>query len=160
ELGLPHEHLQFGTGTVDPLLGLDVSRVVGAGITLAAFAQGQAPLYADGYGYQAGTRLLGGGEAQRAFGDVSVRLGAAVAHEFPGGGDGGVPRDDGNRGRSDFCLGAGATMPLGQDWSVSADLRARAWGQVVGAQLDLPLVAEISVGRLWHFESTPEADED
>ncbi|HEY8207079.1 MAG TPA: hypothetical protein VIG99_06350 [Myxococcaceae bacterium] len=157
-LGLPHQHLQFGTGTVDPLVALEASRDIG-GVGIAAFVHGQAPLYANGRGYQAGTRLLGGLQAQRTLGPVSLRLGATLVHEFPERWNGLVPLDDGNQGRTDLFVGAGATVPLSGDWSISVDVRGRAWGHVVGAQLELPLVAEVSFGRLWHFEEAEDEHE-
>jgi thiol-disulfide isomerase/thioredoxin len=151
--GLPHEHIQFGTGTVDPLLGLDLSRDLGR-FSLAAFAFAQVPLYRDRYGYQAGTRVLGGLVASSGLGlnGPSFRLSATGVQEFPERWDGVIPLTDGNQGRTDLFIGPGVTMPFATDWSVSLDLRFRAYGNVVGAQLDLPLVAEVSVGRLFHLE--------
>jgi thiol-disulfide isomerase/thioredoxin len=151
ELGIPHEHFQFGTGTVDPMAGVDASRDLGP-VALAAFAQAQVPLFAGRYGYQAGARFLGGVEAQRRVGPITARLGATLAHELPERWFGVVPLEDGNQGRTDLFVGAGATVPLG-DWSISVDVHARAWGHVVGAQLDMPVIAEVSFGRLVHFDS-------
>lgn len=159
ELGIPHEHFQFGTGTADPLIGLDASRDLGP-VSLAAFAQGQVPLYAGRYGYQAGARLLGGLEAQRQVGPITARLGATLSRELPERWNGVVPLDDGNQGRTDLFIGAGATVPVGNDWSITVDVRARAWGHVVGAQLDLPVIAEVSFGRLVHFDSGTEGSEE
>src|SRR5262249_18710400 len=44
DLGLPHEHIQFGTGTVDPLVAIDLTKTF-SGWSLAAFGQAQIPLY-------------------------------------------------------------------------------------------------------------------
>jgi thiol-disulfide isomerase/thioredoxin len=152
-LGLPHEHIQLGTGTVDPVLGADLSVPLGR-VTLSAFAWTQAPLYQGPQGYQAGTRLLGGLalSAPLLDTDASLRVTGVGYNEWPERWNGAVPTTDGNQGRADVYLGAGLTVPFAEDWSVSVDLRARAWGYVQGAQLDLPLVAEVSVGRLFHFE--------
>jgi len=153
--GLPHEHFQLGTGTVDPLVALDASKDLGP-VALAAFAQAQVPFFEGRYGYQAGARLLGGLEAQREVGPLTARLGATLSHEFPERWNGAVPLEDGNQGRTDLFVGAGVTVPVGGDWSITVDVRARAWGHVVGAQLDLPVIAEVSVGRLLHLESGTE----
>jgi thiol-disulfide isomerase/thioredoxin len=152
--GLPHEHIQFGTGTVDPLLGLDLSQDFGK-FSVAAFAFAQLPFYSDRYGYQAGDRFLGGivGSSTLGLNGPSCRLSATLVQELPERWDGIVPLTDGNQGRTDLFIGPGITVPFATDWSVSLDLRIRAYGNVVGAQLDLPLVAEVSAGRLFHFEN-------
>ena len=149
-LGLAHEHIQLGTGTVDPVLSLDASLALG-GTTLAAFSGLQALLYEGGTGYRAGVRSLAGAVVARPVGPVSLRLSAAVVHEQPERWQGRVPSDDGNQGRTDLYLAPGATFAFG-DWSVSADVRARVLSQVVNAQLEMPLVVELSVGRLLHLE--------
>jgi thiol-disulfide isomerase/thioredoxin len=155
-MGLPHEHIQFGTGTFDPVLGVDAALPVGRA-TLSAFAQTQVPLYAGSQGYQAGTRLFGGLTVAAPFADtdVTLRATALAVNEWAERWDGQVPTEDGNQGRADVYLGAGLTIPFAEDWSVSMDLRGRAWGYAKNAQLDLPLVLEVSVGRLFHFESNP-----
>jgi thiol-disulfide isomerase/thioredoxin len=155
-MGLPHEHLQFGTGTFDPVAGIDAALPVGRA-TLSAFGLTQVPLYAGPQGYQAGTRLFGGLALAAPFGesDVVMRATAIGLGEWPERWGGVVPTEDGNQGRADVYLGAGMTVPFADDWSVSIDLRGRMWGYAKNAQLDLPLVLEVSVGRLFHFESGP-----
>lgn len=103
-LGLPHEHIQFGTGTFDPLFGLDVQKDFGSW-SLAGFAQTQVPLYEGPRGYQAGARATEG------------------------------------------------TIPFAGDYSVSFDVQARVYGYTFNAQLSLPVVVEVSIGRLFHLES-------
>src|SRR5688572_1763914 len=48
--GLPHQHIQFGTGTVDPMLGLGAGRRFGA-TTLQLGALGRFPVATNGHGY-------------------------------------------------------------------------------------------------------------
>ena len=153
EEGLPHQHILFGTGTFDPLVAIDLAHDFGPW-QLSAWAQAQIPLYRNKYGYQAGTRIIAGLLASSAFGTVasSFRLGLTVVQEFAERWDGVVPTTDGNQGRTDLFLGPGVTIPIGGEWSVSIDLRGRVWGQTVNAQLSLPLVVEISIGRLFHLE--------
>jgi thiol-disulfide isomerase/thioredoxin len=159
-MGLPHEHLQFGTGTFDPLVGLDAAVPMGRA-TVSAFGLTQVPLYTGRQGYQAGARLFGGLAVSAPFGDSEVMLRATAlgVNEWPERWDGVVPTEDGNQGRSDVYLGAGVTLPFSDDWSVSIDLRGRMWGYAKNAQLDLPLVLDVSVGRLFHFESEPQQDD-
>ena len=161
DMGLPHQHVQLGTGTFDPLLGLDVSRDF-TRFALAAFGFAQAPLYAGGTGYQAGTRLAGGLVASSTFGLTrpTFRLGVLALHEFAERWDGRVPEEDGNLGRTDLFVGLGVTVPLASDWSVNFDVRGRVWGHVVGGQLQMPVVLEVSVGRLFHLESGEHEDAD
>lgn len=151
--GLPHEHIQFGTGTFDPVLSVDLSRNFGPW-SLAGFAQTQLPLYRGPQGYQAGVRVVGGVVGVTSFGltGPSFRLGVTALHEFAERWDGRVPTDDGNQGRTDLFVGPGVTIPFLNDWSVSLDVRARVYGHAVNAQLNMPLVVELSVGRLFHFE--------
>jgi hypothetical protein len=59
DMGLPHQHIQFGNGTFDPLLALDVSRSFGR-LQAAAYGQAQLTLYANTKGFQAGSRLFAG----------------------------------------------------------------------------------------------------
>ncbi len=154
ELGLPHEHVQFGTGTLDPVLGVDVARDFQLW-SIAAFGASQLPLYAGVHGYQAGIRLGGGLLVSSRFGlpRATFRLGVNWVQELPERWDGAVPTEDGNLGRTDLFAGAGVTVPFLDDWSVSLDVRARVWGHVVGAQFSMPVVVELSLGRLFHFES-------
>jgi len=50
--GLPHEHIQFGTGTVDPVVSLLWSKPVGK-VVLSAAADAQIPLMENSRGFKA-----------------------------------------------------------------------------------------------------------
>jgi hypothetical protein len=154
EEGLPHEHIQFGTGTWDPDLGIDVSAPLG-GVTLAAFASLQAPLYQGPQGYRAGARSSGGVLVSRGSDPVTLRLGAQVLHEQPERWQGQVPSADGNQGRTDLYVGPGVSWNFSGEWTLNADLRIRAWSHVVNAQLDMPVVLQLGIGRLFHLETDP-----
>ncbi len=157
ELGESHEHVQFGTGTFDPVLGLDVSKDLGP-LSVGAFGFTQLPFTQSRYGYQAGVRVMGGVVAMSGFGlgGPMFRVNAMAMHEVAERWDGEVPTEEGNLGRTDLFVGAGATLPFATDWSVSLDVRVRAWGQVVGAQLEMPVVVALSIGRLFHLEDSME----
>lgn len=152
-LGLPHEHLQFGTGTFDPLVGADLSKDFGRW-SLAGFGQGQFPLYEGSEGYKAGARVVAGAVVTSHLGlpNTSFRLGLTAVHEAAERWNGQVPTDDGNQGRTDLFLGPGVTIPFANDWSVSFDVRGRVYGRAVNAQLNLPVLLEVSIGRLFHLE--------
>ena len=148
DAGLPHQHVQFGTGTVDPILGIDAGRAFGAW-SVAGFGQIQLPLYEGAQGFQAGARLLGGATVTRG----AWRLGFTAAHETAERWDGRKPVEDGNLGRTDLFLGPGVTIPFGTDYSASLDVAVRVFGDTQGAQLEMPVVVTVSVGRLFHLES-------
>ena len=107
-----HQHIQFGSGVVNPLLGGDLSytwaRVSARLSALAQLSFGQ-----NLYGFQAGSRVLGGA-------GVNIRvvegllLGATVdsVTELPERWDGRIEQD-GNVGRSDVLVGAQVTWRLG-----------------------------------------------
>jgi thiol-disulfide isomerase/thioredoxin len=149
--GLPHEHIQFGTGTWDPVVAFDASAPVG-GFSLAAFAGLQAPLYEGPRGYRAGARSQGGLVLSRPFEPVTLRLSAQVLHEQPERWHGHVPTDDGNQGRTDLYVAPGLTWNFTGEWMLNADVRIRTWSHVVNAQLDMPVVLELGIGRLFHLE--------
>jgi hypothetical protein len=50
--GKKHEHIQFGSGTVDPLVSISWSRPLGR-FLLAAYADAQVPLYENSQGFRA-----------------------------------------------------------------------------------------------------------
>ena len=149
--GLPHQHIQFGTGTWDPVLSLDASAGIGS-FSLAGFIGLQAPLYEGPRGYRAGARSQGGLVLSRPFDGVTVRLSTELLHEQPERWGGRVPSDDGNQGRTDLYLAPGVTWNFSGEWMVSADVRVRAWSHVVNAQLEMPVVLSVGLGRLFHLE--------
>ena len=55
-LGRKHEHIQFGSGTVDPVLLLQWSRPVGS-LQLSASLDGRFPLYENRHGFRAPVSL-------------------------------------------------------------------------------------------------------
>jgi thiol-disulfide isomerase/thioredoxin len=149
--GLPHEHIQFGTGTWDPVVSADASANLDVW-TFGAFGALQAPLYEGSRGYRAGARSTAGIVVSRPLGPVSVRLAGQVLHERPERWHGRVPTEDGNQGRTDVYVAPGVTWNFSGDWSMSADVRVRAFSHVVNAQLDMPVVLELGIGRLVHLE--------
>ncbi len=151
--GLPHEHVQMGTGTFDPVLGLDLSHAF-TGFSLSGFVQTQVPLYSGPTGYRAGARGTAGLLASSKLGLTApdFRLALIGVHEWAERWNGEVPLSDGNQGKTDLFLGPGVTLPFGKDWSVSLDVRARIYGHAVNAQLEMPLLLEVSLGRLFHLE--------
>lgn len=56
----PHEHISFGSGTVDPLAGLQMTVPLDRGLSIAGFAWTRVPLYRGRQGYRAGPRVSAG----------------------------------------------------------------------------------------------------
>jgi hypothetical protein len=60
DAGLPHEHIQFGTGTFDPLLELYYFAPISGRVSASANALGKFPLYENDKGYQGPVEVSSG----------------------------------------------------------------------------------------------------
>lgn len=124
DLGRRHQHIQFGSGTLDPVLALDLSKPAGRWL-LTGYALGQAALYGNRHGFRTGTRVSGGAQAgRRVWRSLTGALGMEASHEGPERWDGQI-RQDGSLGRSEVlvalslvqafrtaALGLSARMPV------------------------------------------------
>ena len=152
EQGLPHQHVQFGTGTFTPIAGLELAYPIGP-LSARAHGQAQLSLYDSAYGYRAGTRLLGGVEVGGVLGGA-LRVGATadVFHEEPERWSGAI-HQDGNLGRTDVLAGATLALPLG-DFVLSASVKIPVFQHVVQAgpetgQLTYPAIGSIGLQRVF-----------
>ncbi|MBM7116311.1 hypothetical protein [Archangium primigenium] len=110
--GLTHQHIQFGTGTFNPVLSVDAARSLGR-FRLQAYGQAQLFLYRNRLGYQAGNRLAAGAAVETAVvRRLRLGLGVDVLNEQPERWDG-VVQQDGNVGRTDVLAGATLLYPVG-----------------------------------------------
>jgi hypothetical protein len=110
--GIIHQHIQLGTGTVDPIGMVEASRSFGA-VEVDLFAQGQLSLYENVHGYRAPLRLSGGGSVgTRVVGDFELALGLEGYHEGAERWDG-VIRQDAALGRTEILGAVLATQSLG-----------------------------------------------
>jgi len=143
--GLPHQHIQFGTGTVDPMLSVVVSRRFG---DWSATASGAArwTLAENSHGYRAGDRYgVTFGVARALPRGLAARAGFEWAREQAEMWDG-VLEEEGNLGRSDLFGMVGLAHPTA--WGLlAADVRWPLTSDVVGAQMDLPLIVRLSLTR-------------
>ena len=143
--GLPHQHLQFGTGTWDPLLGIGIGRRVGRinwSLTgLARFVVGE-----NARGYRPGHRYAASLQADR---PLSARwhllAGADLMREQSETWQG-RREEEGNLGRTDVLLGAGVARTLGAG-SLSLALRVPIVTRAASAQLDYPVIVSIGWSR-------------
>lgn len=110
--GLRHQHIQLGSGTLDPVLVLEASTSLDSWL-LRAYAQGKASLYENSHGHRAPTRIDGGVAIGHALvGPLGGSVGADVSHETPERWDGEI-RQDGNLGRTELLAALGLSYTLG-----------------------------------------------
>jgi len=147
DLGVAHEHSQFGSGTFEPLVGVDAARVI-AGVRVDAFALSVQSLYANGHGYQAGDRYAAGIGAASALGTKQFRFRATFEgqHETAETWHGVTHTDEGNTGRTDLLGGLEATWRVTDDWHLGASAKLPVYTHVQGGQLDGSLFVGISIG--------------
>lgn len=155
--GLEHQHIQFGTGTFNPLAALEAAYTV-ASVELRGYAQTQLMLYENRRGYQAGNRYGAGALAEmRIAGELRVSAGADVVTEMPERWEG-VVEQDGNLGRTDFLLGASALLPLGA-FTASLGVKVPVYQHVIrspghdGGQLTYPAIVSLGLRRTFDLKS-------
>lgn len=147
--GLQHQHIQMGTGTLNPVVAAEAARSWGKW-RLGVFALSQQVVYANGHGYQAGDRYAGGVALRRRLGERwSVRGGIDALGETAERWGGETPTDDGNRGRLDLIAGAGASWAVTKQVGIDVALKIPVVTHVVGGQLDMPAIVEL--GASWSF---------
>lgn len=101
--GKRHQHIQFGSGTIDPVLSLDISNPVGRWVYLV-YAQGQMSLYGNQHAFQAGTKASGGVQAgRRIWQAMTGAMGLEALYEGPERWDGEILQD-GSLGRTEALL--------------------------------------------------------
>jgi hypothetical protein len=127
--GLRHQHIQFGSGTFDPVVGFDLVRPIGK-VQVTGYGLAQSSLYENRHGFRAGTRLLGGLQVgRRLFGSLTGGLGLDVLHEAPERWDGRI-QQDGNLGRTELLAGFSLMQSLGE-MSVGLTVRFPVWRRIV-----------------------------
>lgn len=150
DAGKSHQHIQFGTGTFSPILGVDVSKKIGRYL-LGAYGQTQLSFYENGHGYQAGNRYIGGLSAETEFEKLRVGLGTDLLHEEPERWSG-VIKQDGNVGRTDLLAGGTVGYKFGRI-ATTLSLKVPIWQTFLGeshhgddpGQLTYPAIVNIAV---------------
>jgi thiol-disulfide isomerase/thioredoxin len=151
--GLPHEHFQMGTGTIDPVIDLEVSRAW-TRWRAGAYALAQLAFYEDSYGYQVGDRYAGGVDVVRTIGRRwRVDGGAFVDKQLADRWAQTPDPTEGNLGRFDLMLTGGASWIAARDLSVDLGVKVPVVTHVVGGQLDMPAI--VDVGVTWSFGGPP-----
>ena len=148
--GRRHQHVQFGNGTFDPLLMLDVSRTV-APVDLSAYAQTQLTVYENAEGFRAGNRYFAGLQAgTMVLAKLTTTLGVDLLSERPERWSG-VVQQDGNLGRTELLGGLALSRPFGR---TTGSLIARfplyrriVEGDTAKGRLSSPVMLSIVVSR-------------
>jgi hypothetical protein len=145
--GLPHQHLQLGTGTWDPVLGLAAGRRLGS-FSLTAITLARLGLEENDRGYRPGHRFQAGLSAERPLAGVwRVSSGVEVAREEPERWHGVVEEEEGNLGRTDLLLTVGVMRPLASLGGLRIAVSVPIVTRTRGAQLDYPLIVSVGVSR-------------
>lgn len=130
--GVWHQHVQFGNGTWDPLLGLAARRSLG-GTTLDVDAFARLTAYENDKGFRSGHRFRAGAELARPLlPSLTGSLGLSWQREEAELWDG-LREEEGNLGRTDVMLELGLAHPVP---GVGAFV----------ASLSIPLVSDLDVG--------------
>jgi len=141
-LGLPHQHIQFGTGTWDPMLSVAALRSLGE-VGISASVSAKVTLSENTHGYRAGNRygiLLG---ANRKLGGIwGTNLGMTLDRESPEKWDGQI-EVEGNLGRTDLMLaaGIGRAVPRVGSFGIKVQVPLKTWA--TGEQVKYPLIVSL-----------------
>ena len=107
-----HQHVQFGTGTFDPVLGLELARSYGR-LQGTLYSQFRTALYENSYGFQAGARTLVGLQGGYRFAERAVSLlSVEYMRDAPERWSGEI-QQDGILGRQEILLGASVGFSFG-----------------------------------------------
>ena len=150
EQGSPHQHVFFGTGTLDPLVGLEVYRP-SSSLPMAGWLRLRTSFSANSFGYRGGTRVSSGMGVNPSFGLKSWSfLGQlALYHEEASRWD---DRNARNSGRTDLLGNLGVFWTPAVDWNLHVVVQIPENLSARGGQLELsPTVSFGGVYslRLW-----------
>jgi hypothetical protein len=140
-----HEHVQFGSGTVMPIVGLGLSFAAGPTV-LAASGQAIFSFYDDRYGYRAPSSFFLSARATLPLLGGALKPYAAV--ELPYQTDelwSGAIGAEGPTARAELLLGGGLSWEFYAPWSVELGFRARAAKLTEAATFDYPGVLQIAI---------------
>ena len=144
--GLAHQHIQFGTGTWDPVVGLAAGRRLGqVGLTVNGLAH--LVFATNKHGYQAGDRFYASAALDRRIaGAWRGSAGLDLAREQTETWDGRIEME-GNLGRTDLLASIGVTRPLGRAGSFHVTAKIPLVTRATGAQVRYPVIIAVGVSR-------------
>ena len=145
-MGAEHEHIQFGTGTFNPVLGAE-GHYLADRFSLGVWGVTQQVLYESAKGYQAGDRYAAGAAVESRLGlrAWSFRIGPEMQAESRERWHGVAHTDEGNQGRVDVLAAAGVSWWLGEGMRVTGALKVPVWTHVIGGQVEYPVLVQLGV---------------
>jgi hypothetical protein len=142
-LGLPHQHIQFGTGTWDPIASVSASRPL-AGLAVGVTGAARFTLYENSYGYRAGNMYAATVNASPNWrGAWGLEGDVTLSHENAERWDGHV-EEEGNLGRTDLFLGVGVRRRMPPVGAVSLHAQFPVATRTVGDQVHYPAIVSLS----------------
>ena len=151
--GDEHQHIFFGTGTFDPVIGGE-ARYEASGWTGRFWARSRVSLYANSHGYTGPGVTQGGLGAMSPLGTSEFSFMAEVGamHETPAKWGGEQAK---NSGRTEFMVNLGASWFTSPNVVFSAMVKRPIYTIVLGGQMDIPLLAMLSVSYTEMAEDAP-----
>jgi hypothetical protein len=144
--GVPHEHIQFGTGTWDPLVGAAMATRAGS-VHLQASAWARVVLLTNAHGYRAGDRFTLLTSAARPVAPAwTASAGLQLARENAERWDGRV-ENEGNLGRTDLMALAGISRSLLRGGTAGVTVLLPLLTEAHGAQVSYPLIVSLNRSR-------------
>jgi hypothetical protein len=144
--GLSHQHIQFGTGTWNPMAGVSLGRHGGAA-TLTGSVLARIVLYENDHGYRAGNRYDASLRAERRrAGPWLIAGGFDLAHEEAERWSG-IIEEEGNLGRTDLLAALAAARRIGAAGAVTLQVRVPLLVHAHGAQVDYPVIVSLGWSR-------------
>jgi hypothetical protein len=154
DMGIRHQHIQFGTGTFNPIYALDLSRSFGR-LQASAYTQGEVVLYQNDKGFRAPNRFFAGFQLGTLLPwQLTALLGPDVLYESPERWQG-VVRQDGNLGRTEVLAGLTLMRPFGET-TVALVVRVPVYRHIVPGTEDpgtltSPVSASLVISRVFAF---------
>jgi hypothetical protein len=146
-LGSPHQHLQFGTGRVDPRLGVFWA-FNAARLRPFAWADARLPLVRNSKGYLQGKSVTAAfGLARTLRRRFAGNLQTGAFHEQPD--DWSGSREEGT-GRDGAWVSGGVSISVGRGFDLRPDVRWNVWTSGHDEALRQPLVVSLTLGRTLH----------
>ena len=157
--GLAHEHLQAGTGTFVPIVGLGVAATF-APVTVSLGGVGFFSAYENGEGYRAPVRVYASHGASLSLLEGVLRPHAALelGHEGKELWDG-REGDEGSNVRTELYASGGLAYRFYDPWTLDLTLRGRLARLTDAPSFDVPIIVSLGLSTsfdLWTVaEETP-----
>jgi hypothetical protein len=144
--GVAHQHVQFGTGTWNPMAGVSLGRRIGAA-TVAASVLARLVTSGNDHGYRAGNRYDVSLLADRRLGGPWRVLGGFDLAREDAESWRGVIEEEGNLGRTDLLAVAALVRQVGSAGAVTLHVKVPLRVRAHGSQVDYPVIMALGWSR-------------